>query len=747
MNSLNSSLRLLLPSVSEVLVPAECRPRLTRLASRLPPVHCAGFEVRLDESPQVDFAQRILAFRGEPARLRRHLARSSLVERSAWRRLDAFHNAWERPGSSLQRTISGAWLEFDVEAGSDRDAPVPALFISLVERLGRDTEARLMELLSATTELLLEETGTKQQAELIAACLEACPAAAGATDVGFMLSRGAEALRMVFAPFTADEAPVFLSRIGWPGTADDLEPALDAAGEDFGPLVLAVDLLDAADGTSGPLPRVGLEVFPGGYPDDLTRWSRLLDRLVAAGLCVPEKRDALLSWPGYTDPTEIDEPWPDALIVDSLLARPGRFAVLGRRLDHIKLVCQPGRPPVAKAYFGFGPLWMEPPAEADAATTAASSPAAIAVGRAATVDAAALGSEDRAPSNLVDQCQRAIERATGFLLRCRNEGWWWDFPEVMGGSGEWTTAYVAAALATVPTSIAQSEALAAWRKLEQQRGPTEGWGFNPTLPNDADGTLWGLRLAEAAGESQSPRALAARLVLDAHILDEGAVASYVPEVAARLREVLGGVETRGLCAPHVCVTAAAAGLAGFRERLEVFLIHAQNEDGHWRGYWWFDDEYATALAVEALATPSELDVRRQVRGASRWALRRIGVDGAVVSPYLGAASAFATALAVRILTAAAHTETGPAPSPAALRAVGWLVAHQLDDGSWPPSALMRVPRIDSLDPDERPADTFFVGLDEARIFTTATVVTALTAAVPGGGSYPESGSGASATAL
>jgi hypothetical protein len=60
-----------------------------------------------------------------------------------------------------------------------------------------------------------------------------------------------------------------------------------------------------------------------------------LDHLVKCGLCLPERRDALLAWPGYEVRTLRHELWPSWLI---------------RRVNCVKLVHEPDREAQAKAY-------------------------------------------------------------------------------------------------------------------------------------------------------------------------------------------------------------------------------------------------------------------------------------------------------------------------------------------------------------------------------------------------------------
>jgi hypothetical protein len=77
---------------------------------------------------------------------------------------------------------------------------------------------------------------------------------------------------------------------------------------------------------------------------------------------------------------------------------------------------------------------------------------------------------------------------------------------------------------------------------------------------------------------------------------------------------------------------------------------------------------------------------------------------------------------VRILTLAEHP-TGVRES--LERSVRWLLDGQKANGGWPPSARLRVPLPNVIDPDRESSAVF---LDEIGVFTAATVVSALTAA-------------------
>jgi hypothetical protein len=81
---------------------------------------------------------------------------------------------------------------------------------------------------------------------------------------------------------------------------------------------------------------------------------------------------------------------------------------------------------------------------------------------------------------------------------------------------------------------------------------------------------------------------------------------------------------------------------------------------------------------------------------------------------------FATALSLHAVLAGdgegRHERT-------ASRAVRWLLSQQRDDGSWAPSARLRVPAPSERDPVASPGTTLTY-IDDEALFTTATVLAA-----------------------
>ena len=304
----------------------------------------------------------------------------------------------------------------------------------------------------------------------------------------------------------------------------------------------------------------------------------------------------------------------------------------------------------------------------------------------------------------------ARESSVGFLLQrqCAN-GFWSDFRLAPGLSDEWVSGYVGDRIAGIPGTQPMLEA--AWQALAKRRTERDGrgWGYNVLVPQDADSTSWALRLAQHVGRGDDEGARDARASLAAFMHDDGLLGTYGPtEDIARFIDADPGQDFRGWTAGHACVTAAAAGVIGLIDPRA--LLTAQRPDGRWRSYWWASDTFATALAVEALA--SHPDAAAALTRAGAWAASLQSAD----------LTAFEIANLLLICAITGHPD-----GLTAREALRHLTFTMLPDGSWAPGALLRVAHPQDTDPnavtDWIPGGCIegaVVG-DLRRVFTTATV--------------------------
>jgi squalene cyclase len=80
---------------------------------------------------------------------------------------------------------------------------------------------------------------------------------------------------------------------------------------------------------------------------------------------------------------------------------------------------------------------------------------------------------------------------------------------------------------------------------------------------------------------------------------------------------------QGWLQAHNCVTAAAADLKWFNYFAIPYLADKQQEGGYWKGYWWYDEEYATGLATEAIAHSQIIAKNRIIELATSWVTSKV----------------------------------------------------------------------------------------------------------------------------
>jgi hypothetical protein len=347
-STLAESLDVLLPNLMPTLVKPDRLSNLKALAANLAPILRGGFECRLSAiAPQVDLQQCIVRDENELSILRESIAHQ-IPGNPGWSNLQDFLTE----GFTLNSAIAEIWLEFDVDPTSDPTSvtlPLPAIFVSLPHHVSPALQT--YEIAATSLNLLLGNRWYDWQ-ENLDRCFTTCPEGVFISHIGVMLSRNVPALRVNVKRLQADSLIPYLQQIGWEGETKELAGRVD---ELFGMCDRITVCLDVGNKI---YPQIGLECIWLKQPQDEPRWRVFLDFLVAQGLCMPEKAEALLNWPGQTNPINSPAPWPDDLIVDSLLKPREQFTMFQRKLSHIKIVLHPHKGREAKAYLWFEHQWF-----------------------------------------------------------------------------------------------------------------------------------------------------------------------------------------------------------------------------------------------------------------------------------------------------------------------------------------------------------------------------------------------------
>lgn len=311
-------LSVLRPHLTEPLFPPSAVDRLLVVAGDLPGDTLGVLEARLgrDAAP-VDLSIRLL----EPSQARQ------MADRISRPHLRSFLTRWSEDGGPFS-AVRSVWLEFDLDREPD---PIPCA------KLSADTDpAWVMESLLPA---LQGSPLAPEQRDRFLFCHREIPTPGRLLYVFSLLARGIDAIRMEVYGLEPGAIPEFLERIS-PLSVPKVSEIL--------PLFQEVERIHLSSDIApeGVLPRIGIEGSFPRLPHREPRWAELFGRLTERGLCSPEKREAILAWPGHETFWTAPAAWP----VEAVGAQG--FCVRG--LSHVKVVCQPDRPPEAKAYLSFG---------------------------------------------------------------------------------------------------------------------------------------------------------------------------------------------------------------------------------------------------------------------------------------------------------------------------------------------------------------------------------------------------------
>ncbi len=326
-----------------------------------------GFECRLgEESPRADFALPIQAPAGGREILAGYDSNSKLPAffqtNSVWQRVQRFCRHWADAASVLHENTDHIWLEFDVIEQNVSATPVPSFFFAPkgIESGGSRniqanphqwvSESALSVLMGCHISSLLENN--------ILQCFDSLPNGSGVCEIGTMLSRPLEAVRICVRNIPPEGIARYLSDLQWDGSITGLKKLVLNLPSLVDRITLHVDVI--SDNATFIGPKIGLECYVDTSPDSEDNWSVLLDYLVQRGMCVPAKRDALMDFPGYTDEYTDREVWPQHLLGLSALLGIHNASVIQRMLHHIKIVYLEDGLLEAKAYVGAFHTWGKP---------------------------------------------------------------------------------------------------------------------------------------------------------------------------------------------------------------------------------------------------------------------------------------------------------------------------------------------------------------------------------------------------
>ena len=272
----------------------------------------------------------------------------SFFNHPEWQHIADFATSWADPTSVLKNKVKCFWLEFDMPE-NPQEVPIPSVFFgptSLPANVSPNDVSQYEWLITTAFPLLAGHKVSKAIEYGVQNCIRKMPSNASLFQVGTMLSRSTKGIRLYINKIQPEQIIPYLNTIGWSDTKGEFTSLVTDLKNKADRFVLSFDVTETGIG-----PRIGLECsFAPDRFDQETRWNQLLHYLVKKGWCLPEKRDALLSYPGE----EQDENFSGGVMKPLTSASQNLSDIISgivvRYISHLKLVYEPGNPIEAKAY-------------------------------------------------------------------------------------------------------------------------------------------------------------------------------------------------------------------------------------------------------------------------------------------------------------------------------------------------------------------------------------------------------------
>jgi hypothetical protein len=365
-SSLEQSIVAVSPHLAPSLASKHTLSVIKSIARIFPDSCCKAFlfETRLwDEVAECDFAVMISKDddQGIPGKCGTEFNLSAEAQESpTWSKVLNFFSQWANPTSVLHDRVREVWLEFDL-AACIPGTPLPGLFFSGL--VGAGSKENVLQLIRTGLEALEGRPISDDIHRNLSLSVDQLPDTAVITNVGVMLPRPYNPVKLYVGGIGPQGVIPYLSRIGWKGPHETVQAFLTGASRCLNVFNLAVEVGDNFSTSIGiecgysyrRFYRDCLKAFYRRLIDNYlmhyhkksltrhmidSRWELFLDYLVAKELCSDSKRDALLAWSSSSSNASV----PHDLIEPQIV----------RAINHAKITFSATGELVAKAYLVAG---------------------------------------------------------------------------------------------------------------------------------------------------------------------------------------------------------------------------------------------------------------------------------------------------------------------------------------------------------------------------------------------------------
>ncbi len=263
-----------------------------------------------------------------------------------WQPLQEFSRRWNDHSDSIHQGIAEVGLEFDLPESSIGPPPLPSLFIKpkLNQSLPK-SPAGLMHLLSNLCPVFMTKAFTDELLTSISLLLKRLPSDSGINHIGIMSGRETNTLRLHIRGMSFSAINALINSMQRCQTNQRFSEILEQASTEFDQAVLCLDFSPRLS------PTFAIELFTGNLFAE-TNLNSALGKFVEMGICDSQIHQAIVQWPGVSDPGPLLGEWRKEL--DKCDEEPGKKIItLRRSVTHLKLALDKHNEIYGKAYLEF----------------------------------------------------------------------------------------------------------------------------------------------------------------------------------------------------------------------------------------------------------------------------------------------------------------------------------------------------------------------------------------------------------
>jgi hypothetical protein len=249
-----------------------------------------GLETCLyNDEQQVDFAFCVRTMEREfLAQAFKELHFQPLAGDKAWDRVINFVNSWSAKNTATNANVENIWLEMDSEQ-YEKDIPCPCIFFD-ASQVTNNSNINNDWLFDQALKKLLDNDLVELLQNEVKAVIKCLPPGTGLFQVGIMLARNEDMVRICTSQLTMEQTVKYLNDIRWPGDLSKFDEIFDLMNR----FVNGKYIVNFSVTQEGVPEKIGIEFR--------LKNSKILPcflkELAEYNLCTDLKREGLLSWKG-----------------------------------------------------------------------------------------------------------------------------------------------------------------------------------------------------------------------------------------------------------------------------------------------------------------------------------------------------------------------------------------------------------------------------------------------------------------